>query len=361
VLSDTICLDITRFDARQRVLLSDLSLFQFRIKSPGVRCAEMQWLTLEGRGLSNLAAASCFQIAKRIAVLRINKRTEQVLQKSPSELPYVQWIMAWLARYASYITIDLVKFLEGLLPLLVPPPSKRNRMASSTSGSQRSTKASGFFGMLHSLEFDYLIAVLNGERAYLRGQMDEELSDFELLANAIIESSASAHSLLQEVITAGLDCLKNPQPEFRNETAFTRSWHLFACDFGKVCRCYMQMNALDSYSLRQKFHNALQFVIQKADEVDRNHHHSSAAARSNRFAFHGLELCHWACVYGIYFDIEAYLPTLLRRNKQASQTSKRFIAQWLLKTENASPRAPGQILLAEFPKVLDEVLEWIQH
>ena len=212
VLSDTILVDITRFDARQRVLLSDLSLFQFRSKSPGVRCAEMQWLTLEERGLGNLAAASCFQIAKRIAVLRINRRTEQVLQRSVGDLPYVSWIMAWLSRYASYITVDLVKFLDDLLPLLVPPPSKRNRGAGarrmamapptttgiSSSTSQRSTKSSGFFGMLHSLEFDYLLAVLNGERAYLRGRMEEEVSDFELLANAIIESSASVHSLLTE-------------------------------------------------------------------------------------------------------------------------------------------------------------------
>ena len=106
------------------------------------------------------------------------------------------------------------------------------------------------------------------------------VTDFELLANAIMESSASIHSVLTEVVTTGLDCIKWPQPEFQQQTAFAKSWHLFACDFGKVCRYYLQMNSSVAHphhhtsSLRYKLERTLNFVIEKASQ--------EPAARSKR-------------------------------------------------------------------------------
>lgn len=77
VLSNAICSDIQRFDGRQEEV-SNASFFVFRKNSPGVRCAELQWLTMEQKGLSNLAGASVFSIAERIAHLRINRQTAKV-------------------------------------------------------------------------------------------------------------------------------------------------------------------------------------------------------------------------------------------------------------------------------------------
>ena len=137
-------------------------------------------------------------------------------------------------------------------------------------------------GMLQSLDAEYMLAVLNYERVidcccklrrtrtnvfllqvYLKMTIAANLSEFELLANSIIESSSSIKLAIKESISSAMIVLANPQQEFKLHTGQAQSWHVFACNFGAVCRWFMELDA-DIQIIRSSFQLALEELIGKA-------------------------------------------------------------------------------------------------
>ena len=323
--------DIARYERRFR-----FDLFTFRKTSPGVRCAEMQWLALEKNGLSNLAAAGAMQVATTFAPRSSSGGSPSALTEPRA---FDRWIFAWLGRYARHMAVDLSLYLVGYFQPLQVRSAPRH---ASTAARHPLTVR-----LFHSLDHEYLMDSLNLER------LSPAAADTDVfLFNSVLDCSASLEALVRETVSAAFESFSVPQAKLREEVGYPKTWHLFACDFGTLCRWHMRV-VCDAFELKSNLHACLERVIGKTSEEE-------GPLESKRYALHGLELCHWACVYGIYVDVEKYLPAVLRANATASDTCKRFIIDWILKTENARPRARGQILLAEFPRVLAEVLEWIQ-
>jgi len=315
--------DLRSFDEREsrsRVSLTRArSLFDFRSRAGAARVCEKMWIRFESNGLTNVAAASVLTVAK--AAFR------EVRERDPDKVPWVGWLMAWLSRYASELDDLLVNFLRSVQHLF----------------KVKAISSPAPLSIFAQLETDFLHSVFDIERAYLTENHYFICSTF----NDVMASSATLATVLGEAVAKGLDLISVP-PQVRRRSV---PWHLFLCDLGSLCRWYMAVFRTTE-PLKEGIHSALMRCVEVSRESD-----DQALARAH--AFHGVEICHFACVYGIYFDVQRFLPMILRENRKSSQRCKRFITEWVMRTENADPRAPGQILLSEFPRVLDEILEWI--